>query len=941
MSNIYEVFNVTNDHELSKVFDRLELSYNEMTNIDYIVETMNKENARTKILELMAGSADGNYEICLEQFGKSFKKRVLKEESGLNLNQVMELNQLVELVAAKMSANQEQCLEGIYNIISQKAGVNAAKTFIGMVQQSSVNQSSLKFNTDLVVDGKNLAQVIYALKNEIEIFCNSVKKEESEKEEVKESLNESYSKYQEIVQELDKAVDDVNDINILKSISDKVNELMGRVKNMNEANELATLKTTLESKINSLMGSKPALEESCLATQVAANACGEDTFNGLLDTIKPTLISITVNKEGDIIPCEDNCCEEPCCDCNDNCCCEPCCDCEDNCANEVPCVQPLTLSPTAVDAPILKKPNSAEVTSAITALASHSNDIKSDSRENNIENLQTINTLLGNISNYFNQLLGESFKPGDFVVRKNSDNGETFEILKKYEQNGKTVYDVKSRVEDTDIHTITKGLDGEDLEKNYELDSDDSYDGEDVKESLTETKHVQICAYDILYDLPHEMSGTISYDEDDLSSNYEQDDLITDRVREWCYEDANIYPSEISYDIINEWDDDEDESEDSGNNEEPVWDGEDEEINETLRIAGVQLNESEMTSKEFARRLYDSIKDDEDFRIVWENVKGTDDGYDKALEYRCSEWAEDVLGGKMWILDDEYQDCSWVEVGSYVLDLDGIYNDWFDYIKNDPSSNDYLSTEDWDGEDEEELNEETVYDHSWFEVEGQKYPKRTKNGVEGLPIKETCSAGATCAASVASVPSVKTKKKSKPRKPETADLSLFKESIKNDCPSTLSISNRMVSYKIVEGKGYLYIGNGIVKASGKNAILEAVDDIYNNCLDIDVLEGYSPYEMEILLEDDINPDLGDVNSTTTITPDEKKKQQQELDLDLQKNPNKKVGVVTGDTDGEIKQNQEFVGVDDHDENNKKYIVKDPSTGEVSIVDYNQIKLSEI
>ena len=97
MSNIYEVFNVTNDHELSKVFDRLELSYNEMTNIDYIVETMNKENARTKILELMAGSADGNYEVCLEQFGKSFKKRVLKEESGLNLNQVMELNQLVEL----------------------------------------------------------------------------------------------------------------------------------------------------------------------------------------------------------------------------------------------------------------------------------------------------------------------------------------------------------------------------------------------------------------------------------------------------------------------------------------------------------------------------------------------------------------------------------------------------------------------------------------------------------------------------------------------------------------------------------------------------------------------------------------------------------------------------------------------------------------------------
>lgn len=31
---------------------------------------------------------------------------------------------------------------------------------------------------------------------------------------------------------------------------------------------------------------------------------------------------------------------------------------------------------------------------------------------------------------------------------------------------------------------------------------------------------------------------------------------------------------------------------------------------------------------------------------------------------------------------------------------------------------------------EEELDEDTVYDHSWYEVKGQKYPKRTKNGVE-------------------------------------------------------------------------------------------------------------------------------------------------------------------------------------------------------------------
>ena len=710
MSNIYEVFNVTNDYELSKVFDKLDLSYNEMTNIDYIVESMNKENARNKILEIMAGSADGNYEVCLEQFAKTIKKRVLKEESGLNLNQIMELNQLVDLVASKLSANQQQCLEGIYNIISQKAGVNAAKTFIGMVQQSSVNQSSLKFNTDLVVDGKNLAQVIYALKNEIEIFCNSIKKEESEKEEVKESLNESYESYKHIIQELDKAVDDVSDINVLKSIAERVNTLLGKVKNMNEANEIASLKTTIETKMNSLMDVKPQLEECCLATQVAQDVCGEDTFNGLLDSVKPTVINITVNKEDNgILPCLDNCCDVPCCD-------VPCNDCEDT--DIAPIVQPMNFEPTAIDAPILRKPNSAEVTSAITALSSHTNDIKSDSRENNLENLQTINTLLGQISNYFNTLLGESFDIGDKITNKKGINDEVMEITDKYEKDGREVYDVKVDL-GNGIKTFSKGLDAKDLEdKNEKI------------ESL------------------------------------------------------------------------------------------------------------------------------------------------------------------------------------------------------------------WDGEEDEQLDEETVYDHTWFEVEGQKYPKRTKNGVEGLPIKETCSAGACCAASVATVPSKPKKAKSKPRKQESFDVSLFKESVRNDCPVTLTINDKMVSYKLVEGKGYLYIDNGIVKTLDKDVMLETIDDVYNNCLDIDVLEGYNAYELNILLEDEMNSDMSDVDSVTTITPDEKKKAQTELDNNLAQKPNAKINVVSSENNGEIHQNQEFIGIDDHDESNKKYIVKDPATGKITVADYNQIKIAE-
>jgi hypothetical protein len=246
----------------------------------------------------------------------------------------------------------------------------------------------------------------------------------------------------------------------------------------------------------------------------------------------------------------------------------------------------------------------------------------------------------------------------------------------------------------------------------------------------------------------------------------------------------------------------------------------------------------------------------------------------------------------------------------------------------------------WDGEEDEQLDEETVYDHSWFEVEGQKYPKRTKNGVEGLPIKETCSAGACCAASVATVPSKPKKAKSKPRKQESFDVSLFKESVRNDCPATLTINDKKVSYKLVEGKGYLYIDNGIVKTLDKDVMLETIDDVYNNCLDIEILEGFNAYELNILLEDGINDDMGDIDSVTTITPEEKKEAQTELDKDLAQKPNSKINVVSSEDSGEIHQNQEFLGIDDHDESNKKYIVKDPATGKITVADYNQIKIAE-
>lgn len=847
MSNIYEVFNVTNDHELSKVFDKLDLSYNEMTNIDYIVESMNKDNARTKILELMAGSADGNYEVCLEQFSKVIKPRVLKEESGLNLNQVMELNQLVELVASKLNANQQQCLEGIYNIISQKAGVNAAKTFIGMVQQSSVNQSSLKFNTDLVVDGKNLAQVIYALKNEIEIFCNSIKKEESEKDEVKESLNESYESYKHIIQELDKAVDDVSDINVLKSIADRVDTLLGRVKNMNEANEIASLKTAIETKMNSLLDVKPSLEECCLASQVAQDVCGEDTFNGLLDSVKPTVINITVNKEDNgILPCVDNCCAEPCCDCNDNCCCEPCCDCGDDCA--APIVQPMNFEPTAIDAPILRKPNSAEVTSAITALSSHSNDIKSDSRENNLENLQTINTLLGQISNYFNTLLGESFDIGDKITNKKGLNDEVMEITDKYKKDGREVYDVKVDL-GNGIKTVSKGLDAKDLEdKNEKIEG--LWDGEEDEQLDEET----------VYD--HSWFEVEGQKYPKRTKNGVEGLPIKEGIKDWFKKDDRKY--RIEYGRNGGWI--------SKDKKHIVGD-----LTDTLIVTGLKK----------AERLAKYFDNGEEPRMFHpDEIKQTDKGWNFKYTQEFLDILEKVKNGEM----SEEEAKNYFEKNGLPL------HQYWIYLK-------------------------------------LALPNKKK-------VNETCSAGACCAASVATVPSKPKKSKAKPRKQESFDVSLFKESVRNDCPATLTINDKKVSYKLVEGKGYLYIDNGIVKTLDKDVMLETIDDVYNNCLDIEILEGFNSYELNILLEDGINDDMGDIDSVTTITPEEKKEAQTELDNNLAQKPNSKINVVSSENSGEIHQNQEFVGIDDHDESNKKYIVKDPATGKITVADYNQIKIAE-
>ena len=691
MNNLYNVFNVQSEHEFSKFFDKLNLSTNDLIAISEIAESaiLTLANKREQILEVLAGSSDGNYELCLEQFNKVQKQRVLKENNipSLNLNQVMELNQLVENVANKL--NIPNCIKGLYSLIKNKTNDKIAKTFIGMVQQSQVNNSELKFNTELQVNGQNLAMVIYQIKEPIEMFINSLKnpqkdnKSEQNSKSIQETkLNESFNQYEEIVRELDKIVEGTTDINILSNIAQRINVLLTKAGNMNEANNIAKLKSTIDSKINELSNNSKI--DECAAQDVVSTACGEDTFNGLLNSLKPTMISITVNKEtGDI---ESNSCN------NEECYTEP-------CNSAYPCpTQNMEISPTAIDAPILQKPNSAIVTSAITALSSHANDIKSDSRENNIENLETINTLIKQISDYFNTLLSENveYKVGQKVM---------------YRKNG-TIYVIRR-----------------------------------IKDGF--------------------------YDLKDGYSN-------------------KTYP--VSKDTL-----------------------------------------------------------DTNFKLLNESIEKT-----------------------------------------------------------------------------KKLEEDTVFDHSWYEVEGQKYPKRTKEGVQ---IKETCSAGATCAGSVSGFAKPLGEKPKKRKKKSSIDVDMFKESINNDIDCALNINGKTLAYRLYEGKGYLYIDNGIVKANDKNTILEAIDDFYNDCLELPIYENVSPIMIDMLLEDDLN-------TNTVITPAEKQKQEQELDNRIQSNPQMKVSVVDDKDTNTITDNQELVGIDDSDITDKKYVTRDPNTGKIKVVNSTQIKISD-
>ena len=129
MNNLYTLLNVSSEKQFNHLLETLDLSANEMIvlyDISNNYKSLNEQ--RQELLDLMAGSSDGNYEIMKNQFKKSNESRRLKEDvnvaSNLTLNNVMELNELIELVAKKCQQN-KMAAQQVFQMIAKSSSMTS------------------------------------------------------------------------------------------------------------------------------------------------------------------------------------------------------------------------------------------------------------------------------------------------------------------------------------------------------------------------------------------------------------------------------------------------------------------------------------------------------------------------------------------------------------------------------------------------------------------------------------------------------------------------------------------------------------------------------------------------------------------------------------------------------------------------------------------------
>lgn len=825
MNQLYKLFNVKSDREYQKIMEQLDLTPYYMFKIEDIANNgQDLMEQRQSILSLLALTTGENYNFCKKQFNRTPRIKKLKEnintpnQQSLTLNDIMELNDLIDSVAKKCQHN-KMAYQQLYQMIVKSTNKNIANAFFNMAFNAQNTDDNLKFNTDLVINGQNVAQTIYPLKTSIISALNSIQEPKKEQPVTESVLNEE--QFIDTIKNIHLLFHKSNNENELENIIKLLDKKIVNSKSTKEKNTFNSIKTNVIAKLNKL---KENINE-CLASNIVASAVEEDTFDGLLDSLTtPTVINITVNKEtGD---CE-NIETQPVLNNTPNM----------DLINGIQSVQPLTLSPTAIDAPILQKPDSASVVSAISALSSHVNDVKSDSRENNIECLQTINTLLNQISTYFNSLLSENKKPNiTYVTSESKYSPILSNNIKRMFETG------RATVNNDGVLIIDEAIFDAYEKKPYftytfKTPTDDYFEFTGYK---IDDESVDVD----LMDADYKYIETSEFTENGAKDNYIKEYFIKNNLGK--------YWSTIEKSIINKI----------------KTAKEDNQITETINSEKLFKNDDAIAS------LQNEII----------NLK-------QKLNNRTSNKEEIMM--RLSIAQSK--------------------------LKKLQNKNEQL------------MNEETVFDHSWYENDDGDFPKRTKEGViiEDEQVDETCSAGATCAGNVATISCpVGKKKKRKLSIDESLLLTFVKEG--RDCTSSFNGHHYMLK------NGYLYKDDQLVKTKNLN---EMVEFIQGN-IDLPILEGFLPMHLDMMLEDINNPnELSDMD----LTPEQrqlKQKQEQNLDSQLNAGANPKVSVEDSKDTNKIETNQELVGVDDTDINNKQYVVKNPATNKIKIVKSNQIKTND-
>ena len=225
----------------------------------------------------------------------------------------------------------------------------------------------------------------------------------------------------------------------------------------------------------------------------------------------------------------------------------------------------------------------------------------------------------------------------------------------------------------------------------------------------------------------------------------------------------------------------------------------------------------------------------------------------------------------------------------------------------------------------------------------------------GGGISENASCGATSSCCIATVaqPMMKNKKKNKVkpirRKMLGIDALSFLECVNQDIPTSIEIRGTTFKTHYVGKHPVLMTNECVVPVIGKENIGKFIKRFYLTGNDFEVCESViSPVDFLIM--------NSKVICEADAKFDDKKAQNEKDDPQIDANLRNQVGrqtiatvdrkksndmnntlTDTGDNDN-LKTNQELVGIDDSDPTQKKYVIKDPQTGKISVKRQSEVAI---